>query len=170
MKKLLPLLTLVYIILLSYGCGQNIPAPVLEIGKPAPNFTISDTKGKTWTLSELRGQVVFVNFWATWCPPCVKEMPAMQELNSSLPPDKFKILAILYNDAPAMAENLVAKLNLTFPILIDPQNMAARSYGLTGVPETYIIDKQGLLREKFIGPVQWNSPNARQMIMKYIAE
>jgi len=170
MKKRLPLLTLVYIILLSYGCGQNTPAPMLELGKPAPNFIISDTKGKTWTLSELRGQVVFVNFWATWCPPCVKEMPAMQELNSSLPPDKFKMLAILYNDAPAMAENLVAKLNLTFPILIDPQNMAARSYGLTGVPETFIIDKQGVLREKFIGPVQWNSPDARQMIMKYIAE
>ena len=170
MKKLLPLLTFVYIILLSYGCGQNTPAPVLKIGKPAPNFTISDTKGKMWTLSELRGQVVFVNIWATWCPPCVKEMPAMQELNSSLPPDKFKMLAILFNDAPAMAENLVAKLNLTFPILIDPQNMAARSYGLTGVPETFIIDKQGVLREKFIGPVEWNSPNARQMIMKYIAE
>ena len=150
------------------GCGPDTPVTRLTIGQPAPDFTISDTKGNIWTLSELRGQVVFINLWATWCPPCVKEMPSMQQLYTSLPPDKFKMLAILYNDAPAMAENLAAKQNFTFPILIDPQNKAAQAYGITGVPETFIVDKQGILREKFIGPVEWTSPEARQMIMRYI--
>ncbi len=169
-RKLLSTLLLLGAFSLLSACGQDSVVTRLEIGNPAPDFTISDTKGKTWTLSQLRGQVVFVNIWATWCPPCVQEMPAMQDLFSTMPPDTFKMLAILYNDAPAMAENLAAKLNLTFPILIDPQNMAARAYGVTGVPETFIIDKQGILREKFIGPVDWASPEARQMIMKYIAQ
>lgn len=170
MKKLLPFLTLVWIFIFLYGCGQDAPVTALEIGTPAPDFTISDTKGRTWTLSQLRGQVVFVNVWATWCPPCVKEMPSMQKLFTTLPPDRFKMLALLYNDAPAMAENLVGKLGLTFPILIDPKNMTARDYRVTGVPETFIIDKNGILREKFIGPVQWDSPEALQLVLKYINE
>lgn len=170
MKKLFAYLILVGLLFMIAGCGQDAPVTALEIGKPAPDFTISDTKGTTWTLSQLRGQVVFVNLWATWCPPCVKEMPSMQKLFTSLPPDKFKMLAILYNDAPAMAENLAKKIGITFPILIDPQNMAARAYGITGVPETFIIDKNGILREKFIGPVEWASPAARQMLLQYINE
>ena len=94
----------------------------------------------------------------------------MQELNVFLPEDKFIMLSILFNDAPSFADNIAARLNLTFPILVDPENMAASEYGLTGVPETYIIDKQGVLRKKFIGPVEWNSENARQMILHYIAQ
>ena len=94
----------------------------------------------------------------------------MQKLYSSMPANKFKMLAILNNDKPAVADTVVAKQKYTFPILIDPENKAGKAYGLTGVPETYIIDKQGVLREKFLGPVQWDSPGVRQMLMKYIAQ
>lgn len=147
------------------SCGQR--PKVAEVGKLAPDFTLVDRKGKTWKLSDLEGQVVFVNFWATWCAPCREEMPSMERLHRLLPADKFKMLAILNNDEPAFADTLGAKLGVTFPILIDPGSKTGKAYGLTGVPETYIVDKKGVLREKFLGPVPWDSPAAQQMLMKY---
>ena len=153
--------------LLLTGCSQE-PGSRAEVGKPAPTFTLNDTEGRTWSLEELKGQVVFVNFWATWCPSCLKEMPGMQKLYTTLPPDKFKMLAILYNDTPAMAVNFVKRAGFTFPILVDTKGFAPLAYGLTGVPETYIVDKQGILREKFIGEVDWTSKKNVQMLMKYI--
>ena len=148
------------------ACGQG--PKVATVGEPAPDFTLVDLKGKTWTLSELKGQVVFVNFWATWCPPCVREMPSMQKLYTMLPKDKFKMLAILNNDDPAFADTFAKKFGITMPILNDRSNKIGPKYGLTGVPETFIVDKQGVVREKFIGPAQWNSPMSIQMLMKYI--
>ncbi len=94
----------------------------------------------------------------------------MQKLYNSMPANNFKMLAILFNDKPVVADRVVAKQKYTFPILIDPENKTGKAYGLTGVPETYIIDKQGMLREKFIGPIEWGSPGARQMLMKYTAQ
>ena len=170
MKKAASLITLFCLFLLITGCQREAVGPGIELDRPAPDFTLTDTRGKIWSLAELRGRVVFVNFWASWCQPCLQEMPSMQELNVFLPEDKFIMLSILFNDAPSFADNIAARLNLTFPILVDPENMAASEYGLTGVPETYIIDKQGVLRKKFIGPVEWNSEDARQMILHYIAQ
>ncbi|MBU0728493.1 MAG: TlpA family protein disulfide reductase [Proteobacteria bacterium] len=168
MKKIFPILLIVLLLLL-VSCGQNAKQPgVAEIGKPAPDFTLFDLDGKTWKLSDLKGQVVFVNFWATWCPPCREEMPSMQTLYTSMPADRFKMLAILYNDDPGLADVFTKRVGTTFPILTDPKNEAGKAYGLTGVPETFIIDKQGVLREKFIGPAQWASPQIHQMLTNLI--
>jgi len=166
MRKLLLFILVSGLFLSLPGCG---PGPkVAEVGQPAPDFTLLDRKGKTWTLSELKGQVVFVNFWATWCPPCREEMPSMQRLYTMLPQDKFKMLAVLNNDDPGLADSFAGKLGLTMPILDDQKNQVGQKYGLTGVPETFIVDKQGVLREKFIGPAQWDAPGYIQMLMKYI--
>jgi peroxiredoxin len=148
------------------GCGGS--PKKAEVGKPAPDFSLVDRQGKTWTLSELKGQVVFVNFWATWCPPCVEEMPSMQRLYTMLPQDKFKMLAVLNSDDPALADTFAKKFGITIPILDDRKNIVGPKYGLTGVPETFIVDKQGVIREKFIGPAQWDSPRALQMLRQYI--
>jgi peroxiredoxin len=169
MKKLPCLITIISLSLLLFiGCDQQ--PKVAEVNWPAPDFTLVDRKGKTWNLAELKGQVVFVNFWATWCPPCLHEMPSMEKLYNSMPKGNFKMLAILFNDKPEVADKVVAKYKYTFPILSDPGNKTGAAYGLTGVPETYIIDKQGVVREKFIGPVEWDTPGVRQMLMKYIAQ
>lgn len=152
--------------LLGVSCGQ---APkVAEVGKTAPDFTLVDRQGKSWTLSQLKGQVVFVNFWATWCPPCRDEMPSMQRLFTMLPKDSFIMLAVLENDDPARADAFTAKLGITVPILVDQDKTVGPKYGLTGVPETYIVDKQGVLREKFIGPAEWDSPRFLQILGKYL--
>ena len=149
------------------SCGK---APEMAaVGKRAPDFSLVDRQGRMWKLSDLRGQVVFVNFWATWCPPCLTEMPSMEKLYRSMPKEGFKMLAILYNDEPAAADNLALQRQYTFPILVDPESRAGRAYGLTGVPETFIVDREGVLREKFIGPVEWDSAGARQMLSKYLS-
>ena len=154
--------------LLVSACGHLPQEDVATVGKQAPDFTLMDREGKTWTLSELKGQVVLVHFWATWCPPCVEEMPLMERLYTTVPGDKFKMLAILYNDKQSNADFFAAKNKITMPILNDQKNTVGPKYGLTGVPETYIVDKQGVVREKFIGAARWDSPKAMQMLMGYI--
>ena len=167
MKKLALIILAFSLLLFISGCGES---PVATVGKPAPNFDTVDLEGNIWSLSKLKGQVVFINFWATWCAPCREEMPSMQRLYSKLPKDKFKMLAVFNNDNPKLVKNFVTKLGLTMPILSDEHNFAGPKYGLTGVPETFIIDKQGVLREKFIGPAEWDHPKYVAMLMKYINE
>jgi peroxiredoxin len=167
MKKLALIILAFSLLLFISGCGES---PVATVGKPAPNFDTVDLEGKVWSLSKLKGQVVFVNFWATWCAPCREEMPSMQRLYTKLPKDKFKMLALFNNDNPKAVKNFVTKLGITMPILSDEHNFAGPKYGLTGVPETFIIDKQGVVREKFIGPAEWDSPQYVTMLMKYINE
>ena len=94
----------------------------------------------------------------------------MQKLYEMMPKDKFEMLALFNNDKKPVAKNFVAKLGLTMPILSDEYNFAGTKYGLTGLPETFIVDKKGVIREKFIGPAQWDSPENIQMLMKYINE
>ena len=168
MKKFSFLLLVFCFALFLAACGQG--TKVATVGELAPDFTLVDRTGQTWTLSELKGQVVFVNFWATWCPPCREEMPSMQKLYTMMPKDKFKMLAILNKDDPALADSFAAKLGVTMPILDDQKNIVGPTYGLTGLPETFIIDKQGVLREKFIGPANWIAPGFAQLLMRYINE
>lgn len=163
----LTLVTLVCCVVLPTASCKQTPK-VAEVGKIAPDFTLVDRQGKSWTLSQLKGQVVFVNFWATWCPPCRDEMPSMQRLFSMLPKDKFIMLAVLQNDDPARADAFAAKLGITLPILFDQDKTVGPKYGLTGVPETFIVDKQGVIREKFIGPAHWDSPKYLKILEKYL--
>jgi thiol-disulfide isomerase/thioredoxin len=147
MKKLALLFLGGYLALFIAGCGES---PVASVGKPAPNFDTIDMKGNVWSLSKLKGQVVFVNFWATWCAPCREEMPSMQRLYTRLPKDKFTMIALYNKDKPAVVKNFVTKLGITLPILDDQQNIIGQKYGLTGLPETFIVDKQGIIREKLL--------------------
>ena len=149
------------------GCGES---PVATVGKPAPKFDTINMQGDVWSLSNQKGQVVFVNFWATWCAPCREEMPSMQRLYAKLPKDKFKMVALFNRDKPELVKNFVEKLGITIPILDDQQNIIGERYGLTGLPETFIIDKQGVIREKYIGPRDWNSSEIIDLLTNYINE
>lgn len=168
MKNIFFLVLICFLALVISGCGQG--GTGLKVGDMAPDFTLVDRQGKAWTLSQLKGQVVFINFWATWCPPCLKEMPSMQKLHTILPDDKFKMLAILNNDKPVLADFVATQNGITIPILDDSQNIVGAKYGLTGLPETYVVDKQGIIREKHIGPAQWDAPGYVQMMKDYIEE
>ncbi len=133
----------------------------MEIGKPAPDFVLQDATGKAWKLSSLKGKVVFVNFWATWCKPCRDEMPSMVALDKAMADKPFQMLFIVFNDDIDMAKSFAQRLGATFPVLSNPGQELTEAYMITGVPETFLIDADGILRHKFIGPYDWNS---REMI------
>jgi DsbE subfamily thiol:disulfide oxidoreductase len=137
------------------------PEAGTTVGRPAPELSLRDTTGKTYTLSALRGSVVFINFWASWCQPCKEEMPSLQALYNRFKGDpRFRLVTILYRDDYERARALMKEGNYEFPVYLDTEGRSAVAYGVTGVPETYIVDKKGILREKVIGPADWNSPQA----------
>lgn len=144
----------------------------LQIGAAAPAFDLKDTNGKTWRLDELRGKVVLVNFWATWCPSCKAEMPSLNNLNIiANGVENFQMLTVLYNDDPQKADTLFKQKGYSMPILIDnPRGDVAYMYGLTGVPETFIIDKKGVLRFKQVGPRHFDKSDMIQFLNSLIDE
>ena len=131
----------------------------LRIGQPAPDFTLPGLDGKMVSLSDYRGHVVLVNVWATWCPPCVDEMPSMEKLYRELKGENFEILAVSID---ALGEKAVApfmkKYNLSFPALMDPDGTIKTLFQTTGVPESFIVNQEGILIEKVIGPKDWATP------------
>ena len=138
----------------------------MEIGKPAPDFVLQDASGKEWKLSSLKGKVVFVNFWASWCKPCRDEMPSMVALDKAMADKPFQVLPIVFNDDLDMAKSFAQNLGATFPVLGNPEQELTQAYMITGIPETFLIDADGILRHKFIGPYDWNSPEMRNIVLE----
>lgn len=131
----------------------------LITGRPAPEFRFPGIDGKMVSLSDYRGKVVLVNVWATWCPPCVDEMPSMEKLYLALKGENFELLAVSID---ALGTKVVApfmkKYNLSFPALMDTDGSIQTLYQTTGVPESFIIDQEGILIQKIIGPRDWAKP------------
>jgi cytochrome c biogenesis protein CcmG/thiol:disulfide interchange protein DsbE len=131
----------------------------IQVGFPAPNFTFPDLNGQQVSLSDHRGKVVLVNIWATWCPPCKEEMPSMQKLYEKFKGENFEILAVSIDSTGRDAvAPFMRTMNLTFPALLDPKEEIRSLYGVTGVPESFIIDQDGIVVEKIIGPADWATP------------
>ncbi len=140
------------------------------VGLEAPDFTLKDTEGRVWKLSDLRNKVVLVNFWASWCDSCKEENPSIQRLvNAGKGNDKLVILSVLFKDDPAKAMGYMKASGFSYPVLIDDKNISSR-YGLTGVPETFIIDKKGTIRQKIVGPITWDTPEVRTALAGLIDE
>lgn len=132
---------------------------------PAPDFAARDLQGQVVRLSDLRGKVVFLNLWATWCEPCRQEMPAMEMLYRELGKDNFVMLAVSEDaNGQEAVRPFVAEFGFTFPVLLSPDGDVGRKYGITGYPETYIIDKAGQVVVHFIGPRNWADNSVRAML------
>ncbi|MEJ2642297.1 MAG: TlpA disulfide reductase family protein [Desulfosarcinaceae bacterium] len=135
--------------------------PLAVEGAPAPEFALPGLDGATGRLSDYRGKVVFLNIWATWCAPCREEMPSMQKLYQEMKGLPFEILAVSIDILGAKTVGpFMEELKLSFPALLDPQGTIGRLYGTTGVPETFIINQQGIITAKVIGARNWSAPEA----------
>ena len=131
----------------------------IQPGLEAPIFSFPDLNGREVSLAGHRGKVVLVNIWATWCPPCRQEMPSMQRLYEKFKGENFEILAVsIDSEGREAVAPFMRKMNLTFPALLDPGETIRHLYGITGVPESFIIDKKGIVVEKIIGPINWATP------------
>lgn len=136
---------------------QSAKYEPLIVGKVAPDFELPGLDEKPVRLSDFRGKVVFLNFWATWCKPCREEMPSMEILYKNFERDGLVVLAVSIDRVTTKKDipPFVKGMSLTFPVLVDSWGQTDKRYKLMGVPETYIIDQQGVLREKVIGPKDW---------------
>lgn len=143
----------------------------IERGKPAPDFNLPSLDGTMISLADYKGKVVLLNIWATWCPPCVEEMPSMEKLFQALNKEGLEILAVSIDASGLKAVRpFMKKHNLSFPALIDSKGTTQNLYRTTGVPESIIIDKDGIIVEKIIGPRDWGSSEAIQYFRDLIQE
>ena len=143
------------------GCDRGTLSD--QIGRVAPLFSISDGQHSV-DLANLRGRVVVLNFWASWCAPCVQEMPSLQALQQQMP--QIQVVAIDSNEDFAQYQSFVVRQHLDLLTVYDQQQTSNKLYGSFRFPETYIIDKQGVIRRKLIGPQEFTSPSFLRYLRK----
>ena len=155
----------------------------VEVGTRAPSFPATDLQGRPVRLEDLRGQVVLLNIWATWCGPCRDEMPSMERLHRELGPRGLKIVAVSVDAAPGAGApkaqsasqpgggdvaEFARQLGLTFTIWHDPSGQIQRTYRTTGVPESFIIDRNGVIQKKVIGATEWDTGSHPELIRRLL--
>jgi peroxiredoxin len=151
------------LLLLLAGCYRGShPA---RIGTAAPDFTVKDAD-RTVSLSQLRGQVVVLNFWATWCAPCVEEIPSLVAMSQKLKPKGITVLGVSVDADGDAYHRFLKDHGVSFLTVRDADQKSNDLYGTFKFPETYIIDRNGVVRRKFIGAVDWNSAEVVDFLNK----
>lgn len=149
--------------------GKDVPPPLAR-GATVPDFSLPrQPDGEPVSLSALRGRVVLVNFWATWCEPCEAEMPSMDRLYRALHPLGFDLLAISVDDDVAEIEKFQERFAITFPILHDPDELVSGDYQTTGYPESILVDRDGRMVERYVGPRDWDADIYADRIRRLLA-
>jgi peroxiredoxin len=148
-----------------FGQNDGKRTTIVKEGDRAPDFRLLSLEGKPVSLSELRGRVVMVHFWATWCPPCVEEIPTLERLNRTFAGRDFDILAVSVDEGGMNAvASFLQKNRLSLPVLLSPDRSAASLYGTFKFPETYLVDREGIVRKKLLGAVDWTHPEAMKFV------
>jgi len=157
---------------------RNTLNPV-EVGGPAPEISTFDLQGTPKSLADYRGKVLLLNIWATWCTPCKAEMPSMQRLYEEIGSEEFQVLAVSIDRAPqdydpanpldGKLKAFADSLGLTFSILHDPTGQITTTYQTVGVPESFVVDREGIIVEKIPGPRDWDAPRALELIRSVLS-
>jgi cytochrome c biogenesis protein CcmG, thiol:disulfide interchange protein DsbE len=173
--------SIVALIIIVLGGGLFVASRMLgdqlypvSVGSKAPQFHAAtvDSTPRTQTLADYKGQVVLLNIWGTFCLPCREEMPAIEKLHQAMAAQGLKVVAISIDD-PGFEQKIrafVKEYALTFQILYDPSGNIVNDYQTTGVPETFVIARDGVIRKKIIGASDWNSATNRALISQLLTE
>ncbi len=145
------------VVVLLTTCVEQPPAPT--IGQPIPDFELTDLQGNPFRLSEHRDKVVLINFWATWCPPCIDEMPSLERLHRALNEKGLEIVAVSVDDSLDEIETFRKKLGLSFTVLQDRGARISHAYQTFKYPESYLVGRDGNLAWKVVGPRDWIAPD-----------
>lgn len=151
------------------GCDSGADSPP-GIGEPFPEYAAPMLDGDTVRLSNLRGEVVLLNVWATWCPPCRREMPALEQLHRDLKQRDFQLVGVSI-DAEGSVDDVrafVQEIGVTYTILHDPASRIIALLGAPGIPATYLIDGEGRLVAKWLGEIDPSTPSIREPILQAI--
>ena len=149
------------ITLLSAGCYTGSRPP--HLGAAAKDFTVQDSDHQV-SLNQFRGQVVILNFWATWCPPCDQELPSLMDMQDRMRARGVVVVGVSIDVDGDAYHRYLKQRNVNFVTVRDPEQKVAAMYGTSGWPESYIIDRQGVLRRKIVGPINWDSPDVVQFL------
>jgi cytochrome c biogenesis protein CcmG, thiol:disulfide interchange protein DsbE len=154
--------------------GEPAP-PRLARGDAAPEFDVAvlaaaGAEDARLASASLAGHVVLVNFWATWCKPCEDEMPAMERLYRQLAPEGFELVAISVDEDREAVERFRERLGISFPIGLDPRQEASRRYQTLGFPESFLIDREGRLVERYVGPREWDHRDYVERIRRLLSQ
>jgi cytochrome c biogenesis protein CcmG, thiol:disulfide interchange protein DsbE len=142
-------------------CGCNRGAHPAQVGKKAPDFTVSDGTN-TIKLSSYRGHTVLLNFWASWCGPCIEETPGLEQLHHDRP--DIEILGVSVDTDRNSYQRFLRQYQVDIPTVMDPDQKASSLYHTDGWPETYIIDRDGIIRRKVVGNPDWSNPEMRAFL------
>ncbi|MCZ6479861.1 MAG: TlpA disulfide reductase family protein [candidate division NC10 bacterium] len=140
------------------------------VGHPAPDFTLPNLQGRPVQLSNFRGKkAVFINFWATWCPPCRLEMPMMEKAYHVYKGDGLEILAISVDSGPkSLVRNFIQEFELTFPALLDPDMKTMNQFRIFAIPASFLVDKEGMIRFRELGYRDWTDGDSTKILKELI--
>jgi peroxiredoxin len=138
---------------------QSIGFKVMNEPAPARDFLLVDLEGTERSLSDYSDAYVFLNFWAGWCPPCIREMPSMQALHDTFKDDGFTVLAVNIQENAETVSTFMKENGYSFPVLLDPSGSVGKRYGIRGIPATFLIHPDGTIRAAFYGARYWDEPD-----------
>ncbi len=168
LKRWIAMLGLIAVVGLTAWYGMPGKQARMEVGKPALPFVLPDLAGKMQSLA--KGEVILLNFWATWCPPCRQEMPSMAALYNRLRDKGFNVVAVSVDRDANSLTGFVREYQLPFQILHDKDSEVSHLYGVFRYPESFIIDRNGIVRHHLVGAVEWMTPKIISEIEALLAE
>ena len=183
-KKFLPFIVIgvivVFVVVISWREQQksgSLPGPPVKLLSPekrpseGTDFTLPDLSGNSIRLAELKGNVVLVNFFATWCAPCRDEMPTLEKVFRTYQNKGFLVLGVAGDSkGQEVVEPFVKKYGVTFPVVLDAENVVQRQYGVRGIPAVYLFDRQGKIATMYVGGANWDSAEAHALIDELLKE
>lgn len=174
MKKIILIISLFLLIAMGPSLPGNTAGGISPldsdkiINSKAPDFALKDLTGKTVSLSALKGKVVLLNFFATWCPPCRAEMPALNKLRHALKTRGLEVVAVSTDRSINDIKDFLEKNRVDFPILFDADRNVAKQYRVFSMPTTFLINRNGIIVEKFYGEYDWTEPETKGKIEKLL--
>ncbi len=166
--RLLRLLIAVCLALLAYGVMRALREPVVNVNDTAPEFRIVADNGRAVSRSDFGGRLLVLNFWATWCPPCLEEMPSLDRFQQALASSGVVVLGISVDRDEKAYRRFLAGARVSFLTARDPEARISARYGTFKYPETYLIDRRGRVLEKFIGPADWSDPEIIRRVKTFL--
>ncbi len=146
-----------FLALLGFGLTRDVQTlPSAIVGEPAPAFRAATLSGDTVGAEELRGEVVILNFWASWCVPCRQEHPVLQQAERTWPDDRARVVGVVYQDGPEAARRYMDRMGGDWPNVMDPESRIAIDFGVYGVPETFFLGPDGTVARKHVGVLTWD--------------